>query len=48
MELDRLMNELYKPNLPYASIEHMNERFNELKELLPNLPKETIKQLKIN
>ena len=33
-ELDRLMNELHRPNLPHSSIEHMNKRIEELKKLI--------------
>ena len=32
-ELDRLMNELHRPNLPHSSIEHMKKRIEELKRL---------------
>ena len=32
-ELDRLMNELHRPNLPHSSIEHMKKRIEELKKL---------------
>ena len=34
-ELDRLMNELYRPNLPHSSIQHMKKRLNELMNLFP-------------
>ena len=30
-ELDRLMNELHRPNLPHSSIEQMKKRIEELK-----------------
>ena len=43
-ELDRLMNELYRPNLPHSSIEHMDKRLHELMNLVP-LPKETKKKI---
>ena len=33
-ELDRLMNELHRPNLPHSSIQHMNKRIEELKKLI--------------
>ena len=32
-ELDRLMNELHRPNLPHSSIEQMKKRIEELKNL---------------
>ena len=32
-ELDRLVNELHRPNLPHSSIEHMKKRIEELKKL---------------
>ena len=32
-ELDRLMNELHRPNLPHSSIKHMKKRIEELKKL---------------
>ena len=32
-EVDRLMNELHRPNLPHSSIEHMKKRIEELKKL---------------
>ena len=32
-ELDRLMNELHRPNLPHSSVEHMKKRIDELKKL---------------
>ena len=32
-ELDILMNELHRPNLPHSSVEHMNKRIQELKQL---------------
>ena len=34
-ELDRLMNELHRPNLPHSSIEHMDKRLHELMKLVP-------------
>ena len=43
-ELDRLMNELYRPNLPHSSIEHMDKRLRELMNLFP-VPKETKKKI---
>ena len=33
-ELDRLMNELHRPNLPHSSIPHMKKRIEELKKLV--------------
>ena len=33
LELDRLMNELHRPNLPHSSIEPMKKRIEELKKL---------------
>ena len=33
MELDRLINELHRPNLPYATREHLEKRIEELKKL---------------
>ena len=33
LELDRLMNELHRPNLPHATKEHMEKRIEELKKL---------------
>ena len=33
LELDRLMNELHRPNLPHSSIEHMKKRIEELRKL---------------
>ena len=32
-ELNRLMNELHRPNLAHSSIEHMKKRIKELKKL---------------
>ena len=29
------MNELYRPNLPHSSIEHMDKRLHELMNLVP-------------
>ena len=43
-ELDRLMNELYRPNLPHSSIEHMDKRLHELMNLFP-VPKVTKKKI---
>ena len=34
-ELDRLMNELHRPNLPHSSVEHMDKRLHELMKLVP-------------
>ena len=33
-ELDRIQNELYRPNLPYMSRHHMEERYNQLQKLM--------------
>ena len=33
LELDRLMNELHRPNLLHSSIEHMKKRIEELRKL---------------
>ena len=33
LEIDRLMNELHRPNLPHATKEHMEKRIEELKKL---------------
>ena len=33
LELDRLMNELHRPNLPHSSIEHMKKHIEELRKL---------------
>ena len=33
MELDRLVNELHRPNLPHSTKEHMEKRIEELKKL---------------
>ena len=33
LEIDRLMNELHRPNLPHSTIEHMQKRIEELKKL---------------
>ena len=33
MELDRLMNEIHRPNLPHSTKEHMEKRIEELKKL---------------
>ena len=33
LEMDRLMNELHRPNLPHATKEHMTKRIEELKKL---------------
>ena len=43
-ELDRLMGELYRPNLPHSSIEHMDKRLHELMNLFP-VPEETKKKI---
>ena len=32
-EIDRLTNELYRPNLPYSTQEHMKNRIDQLKKL---------------
>ena len=33
LEMDRLMNELHRPNLPHSTKEHMEKRIDELKKL---------------
>ena len=33
LEMDRLMNELHRPNLPHATTEHMEKRIEELENL---------------
>ena len=33
LELDRLINELHRPNLPHATKEHMEKRIEDLKKL---------------
>ena len=33
LELDRLMNEIHRPNLPHPTKEHMKKRIKELEEL---------------
>ena len=33
LDLDRLMNELHRPNLPHSSIEHMKKHIEELRKL---------------
>ena len=33
MEMDRLMNELHRPNPPHATTEHMEKRIEELEKL---------------
>ena len=32
LEMDRLMNELHRPNLPHATTEHMEKRIEELEK----------------
>ena len=33
-ELDRIQNELYRPNLPHMSRQHMDERYKQLQKLI--------------
>ena len=33
LEMDRLMNELHRPNLPHATTEHVEKRIEELENL---------------
>ena len=33
LEMDRLMNELHRPNLPHATTEHVEKRLEELDKL---------------
>ena len=33
LEMDRLMNDLHRPNLPHATTEHMEKRLEELENL---------------
>ena len=46
-ELDRLMNELHRPNLPHSSVEHMDKRLHELMKLVP-VSDSTKRKLKID